>query len=93
MTAPILLVALALILYRIAALSLEYLSRKKEKKTYAALSYILFFAVMGSAGIFVAGLLYFTFKAGFWPALAASLTASALAAWDLLRIAKLARNK
>jgi hypothetical protein len=92
MAAAILLVALALILYRVAAFSLEYLSRKKEKKVYAALSYLLFFAVMISAGVFAAGMLYFIFKTDFWWTLAASFAVAALAAWDLIRIARRARK-
>lgn len=92
MAAAIILVVLALILYRVAGLSLEYLSRKKEKKVYAALSYILLFAVMVSAAFFAAGFFYFVFKTEFATTFFAGLGVALLVSWDLIRIARRARR-
>jgi len=93
MTASIVLVVIGLILYRVAGMCFEYLHRKRERRSYAILSYILLFATLISAGVFITGILYFVFDTDILWTLFASIAVAILAAWDLARIAKRARRQ
>ena len=93
MAASIVLVIIGLVLYRVAGMCFEYLHRKKERRPYAILSYILLFSTLISAGVFAAGILYFVFDTHFFWTLSASIAVAVLIAWDLARIAQRARGQ
>jgi hypothetical protein len=93
MGASIILVVIALVLYHIAGMCFEYLHRKRERKLYIVLSYILLFSALISAGVFVAGILFFVFNTDLCWTLMGSVVGAIFVAWDLARIARRARQR
>ena len=93
MTASIVLVVIGLVLYRVAGMCFEYLHRKRERRSYMILSYILLFATLISAGVFVTGIIYFVFDTNILWTLFLSIAGAIIIAWDLARIAKRARRR